>query len=85
MSRRRKRVRTPRRVDPGNVIDQPRTGIAHGIFSSGKSAAAIPWFFINAFNHVNPNAPITNSEDPNVSRILISTKGRQLELALDLI
>ena len=41
--------------------------------------------FFNAFNHVNLNAPDTNYGDTNLGRIVTSTGGRQLQLALKLI
>ena len=41
--------------------------------------------FFNTFNHVNLNAPVTNYGDANIGKILTSTGGRELQLALKLI
>ena len=41
--------------------------------------------FFNTLNHVNLNAPVTDYSNANIGRILTSTGGRQLQLALKLI
>jgi hypothetical protein len=41
--------------------------------------------FFNTFNHVNLNAPVTDYSNANIGKILTSTGGRELQLALKLI
>jgi hypothetical protein len=41
--------------------------------------------FFNIFNHVNLNAPVTDYSNANLGKILTSTGGRELQLALKLL
>jgi hypothetical protein len=41
--------------------------------------------FFNLFNHVNFNAPVADYSNGNIGRILTTTGGRELQLALKLI